>query len=256
MDNSGKVLQRAGMGMIFTSTKYIVFLSSAVFFVIASAAGTRAETSPEDAVEPTTLYGAGIDFDVYREGKKVGYHKVRFDRDEKDLLVSSEFHLKIRVFFLTAFEYLYEAEGRWRDGHLLRLEALVNDNGTQTSLAAERSGDTVAVRNANGTVTSQAPIYPTNHWNVSVLSERRVLNTLTGKINTVEIERRGRERVATEAGEVSATRYAYTGDLDAEVWYDDAGRWVKLRFAARDGSAIDYVCRRCQGGPQVEARND
>ena len=46
-----------------------------------------------------------------------------------------------------------------------------------------------------------------------------------------------------------ATRYAYTGDLDNEVWYDDVGRWVKMRFKGRDGSTIDYVCRRCQGGP-------
>ena len=46
---------------------------------------------------------------------------------------------------------------------------------------------------------------------------------------------------------MAATRYAYSGDLKADVWYDDAGRWVKLRFRGRDGSVIEYVCRRCQG---------
>lgn len=233
--------------MVFRSTRYIPLLFLATFFVAASEAGAREETSFEKAADPTALYGAGIDFDVYREGEKVGYHKVRFDRDGEDLLVSSEFHLKIRFLFLTAFEYLYKAEGRWRDGHLQLLEATVNDNGTQMSLAAERSGDLVAVKIADGTVTERAPIYPTNHWNASVLPETRVLNTLTGKINDVRIERQGRETVATEAGEVSAMRYAYTGDLEAEVWYDDFGRWVKLRFSARDGSVIEYACRRCQG---------
>lgn len=234
--------------MVFRSTRYFfLFLFSAAFLVVASQAGAREELPRAEAVDPTALYGAGIDFDVYREGKKVGYHKVRFDRDGKDLLVSSEFHLKIRILFLTAFEYLYQAEGRWRDGHLQRLEAAVNDNGTQMSVEAKLSGGLVAVTSAAGTVTERAPIYPTNHWNASVLPETRVLNTLTGKINDVGIERRGREQVATEAGQVSATRYAYTGDLEADVWYDDAGRWVKLRFAARDGSVIEYACRRCQG---------
>jgi len=32
-----------------------------------------------------------------------------------------------------------------------------------------------------------------------------------------------------------------------EVWYDDWGRWVKMQFASRDGTKIDYVCKRCQG---------
>ena len=233
--------------MVFSSKRYIPLLFSAAFLVVAPQAGAKEESPGAEAGNPTALYGGGIDFDVYREGKKVGYHKVRFDRDGRDLLVSSEFHLKIRVLFLTAFEYLYQAEGRWRDGHLQHLEAAVNDNGTKMSVEAERSGDLVAVASADGTVTERAPIYPTNHWNASVLPETRVINTLTGKINDVAIERRGRETVATEAGEVSATRYAYTGDLEADVWYDDAGRWVKLRFTARDGSVIEYACRCCQG---------
>ena len=54
--------------------------------------------------------------------------------------------------------------------------------------------------------------------------------------------------VATERGPVMATRYAYSGELQTEVWYDECGRWVKMRFAGRDGSIIDYVCRQCQGG--------
>jgi hypothetical protein len=235
------------MDMIFRSTRYVVSLFSAVFYLGACETAASEATSFEEAADPKSLYGAGIDFDVYREGKKVGYHTVRFDRDGEFLLVSSKFHLEIRVLFLTAYEYLYEAEGRWWDGHLERLEAAVNDNGTRLSLAAERSGDRIVVRNADGTFAERAPIYPTNHWNESVLPERRVLNTLTGRINDVRIERRGREKVATEAGEVSATRYGYTGDLEADVWYDDAGRWVKLRFTARDGSVIEYACRRCQG---------
>ena len=60
--------------------------------------------------------------------------------------------------------------------------------------------------------------------------------------------------VATERGGIPATHHAYTGDLSTEVWYDDAGRWVKMRFEAQDGSTIDYVCRRCQGGPIKKAQ--
>ena len=80
-----------------------------------------------------------------------------------------------------------------------------------------------------------APILPTDHWNAAVLGNTRVLNTLTGIVNDVRINKLGRTEVATEVGQVSATHYAYTGDLQTEVWYDDAGSWVKMRFKGNDG---------------------
>ena len=79
----------------------------------------------------------------------------------------------------------------------------------------------------------------------------KVLNTLTGKMNNVRIEARGQEYVPTEGGDVKAMRYAYTGELETEVWYDQEDRWVKMRFVGKDGVSIDYVCRKCQG-PNAE----
>lgn len=38
------------------------------------------------------------------------------------------------------------------------------------------------------------------------------------------------------------------GDLRTTVWYDDRGRWVKRRLRGRDGSTVNYACRRCQDG--------
>jgi hypothetical protein len=52
----------------------------------------------------------------------------------------------------------------------------------------------------------------------------------------------------TGNGPVTATRYRYSGELETEAWYDDAGRRVKLRFKGRDGTPIAYKCRPGQGG--------
>ena len=79
-----------------------------------------------------------------------------------------------------------------------------------------------------------------------------MLNTITGAANAVTITAEGREERPTGTGPRPATRYRYAGELQAQVWYDGAGRWVGLRFSARDGSVIDYVCRRCGGASVAE----
>ena len=159
------------------------------------------------------------------------------------------------MLFFTAFRYLYESEGRWRHGRLHSLNATVSDNGKPSFIEAAREGARMSIRTGDTNFATDNTLFPTNHWNAGVLPQSRVLNTLTGRINNVSIEPRGRETVRTERGEVVATRHVYSGELEAEVWYDDAGRWVKLRFKGRDGSTIEYVCRRCQGHIGAQARN-
>ena len=85
------------------------------------------------------------------------------------------------------------------------------------------------------------PIFTTNHWHADIINQNKVLNTLSGKINQIRIQPEGEEMVKGKCAEISAKRYAYTGDLkDTSVWFDRAGRWVKLQFLARDGSTITY----------------
>lgn len=204
--------------------------------------------------DPIALYGPEIRFDVLRKGKSSGFHKVNFERTKDGFLVRSNFELSVKLFFVTVFRFVYRSESLWSEGILQHLTAEVVDNGSSFTINATREGNSVVVDHDKQKYEVIEPLYPTNHWNAAVLGQERVLNTLTGRLNRVTIEPLSRETVATERGDIIANHYAYTGDLDTEVWYDDMGRWVKMRFAARDGSTIEYVCRRCQGNPIEEMK--
>ena len=227
-----------------------VFLSR-VKFCLSSIAGLFLYVEPVIAdtgdVELTRLYGDEIHFDVYRNGAQVGHHFVKFSNDFGSLEVHSKFEMKIDFLFFNAFHFKYNSEARGVGGALEHLKVHVSDDGQKFQMTAVRHDKSIEVASLNGNYTTPVPVFPTNHWNVSVLNQTRVLNTLTGRMNEVKITARALEVVHTEIGSVQATRYVYSGDLDNEVWYDQQGRWVKMRFKARDNSVIDYICRRCQG---------
>lgn len=199
--------------------------------------------------DPVRLYDGEILFDVHRDGDPAGTHSVRFERNPEGLRVASRFELSINFLFFRAYRFDYRSEALWQDGNLVSIVAEVDDNGDRFRFDARREGKHLAVRTPERADFLLFPVFPTNHWNAEVLSRKRVLNTLTGLVNEVDIVSKGQERVETENGAVKATWYAYTGGLQTEVWYDAEGRWVKMRFEGRDGSSIDYICRRCQGGP-------
>jgi hypothetical protein len=86
---------------------------------------------------------------------------------------------------------------------------------------------------------------PTEHWSKAFLGNGALLNTITGKLNDVETVTLGSAFVPTASGIARAERYRLDGDLKIETWYDGDGRWLGMRFAGRDGSTIEYLCRDC-----------
>lgn len=214
----------------------------ASLLVVAFGAPSEASRTPAD---PFVLYGDGLAFTVLRDGREVGSHVTRFSREEGGVRVDSIFSIAVPFLFFTAYRFDYRSSALWRGGRLQSLSARVDDDGERREIRAARSGDGMAVDvDGRPTLLSEPP-FVTNHWNPDVIGATEVLNTLTGRLARVTMIDHGLETIETEQGPREARRYAYAGDLRAEVWYDAGGRWVKLRFQARDGSTISYRCRQC-----------
>lgn len=200
------------------------------------------------ASDPLELYGPEVVFDVYRKGNLVGEHRVSFERlTDGRIQATSRFEIAIKVLFITAYRYTYDSIGIWQDNEMLSMSARVNDNGDEVTLEAIRTDTGYDIAGRDGAYTAEAPLFPTTHWNTGILTQSRVLNTLTGNLDEVTITPSGQEMVLTNAGEVEATKFVYTGELDVTVWYDAEGRWVNMRFPGKDGTEITYTCRSCQG---------
>jgi hypothetical protein len=197
-------------------------------------------------IDPFALYDGEIVFDVYRKRNRVGEHRVTFGRDADRLTVSAHFTLAVKVLFVKAYTFDYRATETWQGTSLIGMSATNDDNGKLTVVSAKPEGDLFRIDGPRGSILASSWMFPTNHWNRGQANASVILNTLTGQLANVTIERRGIDRVETATGTFDAEHFVYTGDLrDTDVWYDSEGRWVKMAFKARDGSRIEYRCRRC-----------
>jgi hypothetical protein len=199
-------------------------------------------------VDPLALYGSEVVYDVYRKGRKIGEHHVTFVRSAvSDLNVRVQLNLSVDVLFIKgAYTFSYSSEEIWRDKEVVSMAAIVNDNGrlTNTSITQENGG--FKVIGSRQSYLTDSWLIPTSHWNRAQVDSVMLLNTLNNRLASVKIENKGFEKVETANGTVDAEHFHYTGDLrDIDTWYDRSGRWVKMRFKARDGSYIEYMCRKC-----------
>ena len=192
---------------------------------------------------PQNLYGDEIVFDVLRNGEPAGEHKLRFSGGAQRLTVVARTRASVSFYGIFDLPFEYDSIAVWDNGALLQITASYLKGFASGTAAAARKGGGFETGKGE---TAPAPLFPTNHWHDGVLSQKRVFNTLTGLISQVRIT--PDDSVQTVfAGETNrrARRHRYDGDLELESWYEENGRWIKMRFHALGGE-YEFVCRLCE----------
>ncbi|MDS9468778.1 DUF6134 family protein [Paracoccus sp. MBLB3053] len=169
-----------------------------------------------------------LTFDVIRKGKDIGDYSLRFqqDRDEVTVSVRTDIAVKVPVIGVAAYRFEQTSTENWSGGKLQGLRSRTNDNGKSYDINIGPS-----------------PLIPASLWNAEIVKQRKVLNTIDSSADSVAVRNLGSDSIATGHGKVSATHYAISGGLNRELWFDGKGQLVHVRFAAEDGSTVDYVLR-------------
>lgn len=190
------------------------------------------------AAEPWVPPGGKLEFTIARDGSEIGRQVLTFARDGTRLTVDTRVEIAVKRFFVTVHRFERTARSVWRDGLIESYTASTDNNGKKTSLSMTARGDALEIR-ANGQSrrvarTMKIPEF----WNIDVLSEKSVVNTVTGEID--EIVASPPEKTVLEAGgkKVPALRYRVTGKTTRHLWYDEKGGLLQIARTARDGSKI------------------
>lgn len=228
-------------------------------FLLASIAGATAGTAAR-ADDGATVYGASHVFAAYRSGQPIGTHALAFQPGADGVTVTTTIDFTVKALGLVVYRYRHRAQETQARGRLAVLSTRTNDDGAEYAVEArqEAGGLTVQRREPQSVVKTStgdealrqqgwirearpANLLPTTHWNIEQTHRSAILNSQTGKVQHMTVTQLGRETVRTAKGALTATRYAYAGDIPMQQWFDDHGRWVKSTFQAFDGSTIEYI---------------
>lgn len=213
------------------TTALFVFV---VALVHSSATGNE-QTSPHQ------LYGEENIFEVLRDGENAGEHRLHFSGDESRLTVMAKTRATVSLYGVLDLPFEYDSHAVWENGELLEISASYLRGFARGTVFATREKDGYRV----GDTIVNAPLFPTNHWHSEVLSQTKVLNTLNGKTARIEITPDESQTQILAGGAMqTALRHRYDGELQLESWYDEQGRWLKMRFFVLGGQ-YEFICQKC-----------
>lgn len=175
-------------------------------------------------------------FDIRRDGASIGGHRVAFRRDGDRLEVDIEIDIAVNLAFIPLFAYSHRNHEVWQDGRLVALDSRTDDDGSHYAVSARASGGGLRVIGNAGDLLVPPETLPTSYWNVRTVEQTQLLDTQQGGLLDVRPLLVGEERLD---GGVAARRYRLAGDLNLDLWYSDAGEWLKIAFQAR-GADVSY----------------
>ena len=184
---------------------------------------------------------AMLSFDVFRDGTRIGFHRIRFQTDGGLLTANVSVEIAVKFGPVTLFRYAHSVREVWRDGQFVSLVSETNDDGKQFNVNARRTEQNVSVRASPPAAAMLAPdAIPLTHWNILCM-RRPLFNPQDGVLVDSRVIEGGDETVRlADGGLVAARHYSLRGKVNLDDWYDRADVWTALRSPAKDGSIIDY----------------
>ena len=180
-------------------------------------------------------------FDVFLDGKKIGYHRYEIDGSKSNAAVRSEAKFDVKFLFLTAFSYRHTAEENWEDGCLEEIEARTDSNGKELNVVGERTDDAFIVETGEREAELPECVMSFAYWNPGFLEEPQLLNPQTGEYLDVEVEELGADVVRLDGREIPATSVRLTArQMDITLWYSEDAEWLALESVAKGGRILRY----------------
>jgi hypothetical protein len=215
-------------------------VASAALFLSAGVAGANAGgelatlTDHPDAQE--------WNFQVFLNDDPIGFHNFRLNPQENGYELQTEAEFKVKLLFVTVYQYQHENVETWRNGCLERIEARTNDNGDKLKVIGQRDAGGFDLAATGGSDSLDADCVRTfAYWDLAALRDTRLLNSQTGAYQPVEVDLVGRESIEVSGQQVAADRYSLEAEgLDLDLWYSPEGEWLALTSTVEKGRQLRY----------------
>jgi len=181
-------------------------------------------------------------FTVLRDGSSIGTHEIVFSQSGQKLTVdvTTDIKVKLPLIGIVVYRFAHEGHETWINGSLTELSSVTDDDGTDHQVSVVSDGNRLAVKSDVTAHESQLGIIPGSLWNPEVQHQSILLNTLDGTEMNVTIETLETEIIEISNGSIQAQHVRVRGDLQRDLWYAEDGRLVRMVFAAKDDSQIEY----------------
>ena len=187
------------------------------------------------------------EFEIFRNNKKIGFHKLSFQNIEDKTVVNTEIEMIVKFATIPVFKYFHKGKEIWVNNQFMEAETSTRKNARNFTFSAKRKGSKIEIKSRGKIFMVEGDSLITSYWHQNWFKKRILIDSQHGKERLINVEKKGFEEIKTLNNTIVAQRYKILGrqnkpngkKINTNVWYDDKGRLVKIKFYIRS-SLIEY----------------
>ena len=187
------------------------------------------------------------EFEIYRNGKKIGFNKLYFKKMDNKIIVNTKIETVVKFGFISIFKYFHNSEEIWDQNKFIQAITFTQKNNRQFKFSAKRQGSKIQIESSGKKFFVSGNSLITSYWHQHWLNKKELIDSQHGKKRFINVKKEGMESISTKFGNILAQRYKVTGrqdkvngkKIDYDIWYDEKKRWVKIKFFIKN-SIIEY----------------
>ncbi len=217
----------------------IAILSAPLAALADSSTNVGTQSASADAGFPFAPPRGRFVYAITRDGDPIGTQKLDFLQDGSNrLTVVTDVEIDVRMLGLSFYKFTQHIEEHWENGALQSMISDTVDDGEERKVDLKRDGDRLVGKYNEKKRDVPADLIPSTLWHPDAIKQKTVLDTVRARQHQVTVTDKGEVALVLPTGQMEARHYAFTGELNRDVWYGLDGIILQAEMKAKDGSII------------------
>ena len=189
---------------------------------------------------------ASTNFSLLWRGLDVGFSNIKLKRSGKKVIANIEVKISVKILNFDAFSYNLKNEEVWESGILTKInsETIIGKKTEFVSGKRKKNGFNIEGSKFSGLVEGNPAT--TSYFSPEFLKRKIWISTQDGDPLSVSATKIGPDIAKSINGEIPATLWKISGDLDLDLLYAEDGKWLGSRFYA-GGSQAEFLLKKSVG---------
>ena len=183
-----------------------------------------------------------LEYELFRNNTPIGFHKFKFNKNGKNLIVDSEIKFKITKLGIDLYKYYANGKEEYKDGVFSAFSSATNQNKKEkyVNIAIDKSGKNLVIDGSSYKGKVSRDLIIGTWWNHEIVQKKAQISAVSGRIIDQKVEFLGKENISfgdktykTLKFNFSSTDPSLSKDkkLNIDIWYEeDTYLWVKAAF--------------------------
>jgi len=183
-----------------------------------------------------------LEYELFRNGKPIGYHNYTFERKNDYLKVKSIIDFKITKLGVDLYKYDAVSEEEYKENQLIKFSSTTNQNKKikKTQINFDKKVNKLIITGSENQLSSPKEYPVGTWWNHEIVQAKAQISAISGRIIKQKVTFSGKEKIILYGKSFSALRFNFSSSdeslpdnkkLNTDVWYDEKTKlWLKAAF--------------------------